>query len=46
MSEFRSSRSQMFFKVGFLKNFVVFTGKHLCWSIFKLSSRPEGLQLY
>ena len=31
---FRSSRSQMFFKIGVLKNFANFTAKHLCWSIF------------
>ena len=31
---FRSSRSQMFFKIGVLKNFANFTVKHLCWSIF------------
>ena len=30
---FRSSRSQMFFKIGFLKNFAIFTGKHLRWSL-------------
>ena len=30
----RSSRSQMFFKIGALKNFAMFTGKHLCWSLF------------
>ena len=30
----RSSRSQMFFKIGVLKNFANFTGKHLCWSRF------------
>ena len=30
----RSSRSQMFFKIGFLKNFAKFTGKHLCQSLF------------
>ena len=28
----RSSRSQIFFKIGVLKNFAYFTGKHLCWS--------------
>ena len=28
---FRSSRSQMFFKIGVLKNFSTLTGKHLCW---------------
>ena len=32
--DFRSSCSQMFFKIGALKNFAVFTGKHLCWSLF------------
>ena len=31
---FRSSRSQMFFKMGVLKNFAIFTGKHLCWYFF------------
>ena len=30
----RSSRSQMLFKIGVLKNFTIFTGKHLCWSLF------------
>ena len=30
----RSSRSQMFFKIGILKNFAIITGKHLCWSPF------------
>ena len=30
----RSSRSQMFFKIGILKNFAIFTGKHLCWILF------------
>ena len=35
--EFRSSHSlssQMFFKIGLLKNFANFTRKHLCWSLF------------
>ena len=31
---FRSSRSQMFYKLGFLENFAKFTGKHLCWNQF------------
>ena len=31
---FKSSRSQMFFKIGVLKNFAIFAGKHLCWSYF------------
>ena len=29
----KSSPSQMFFKIGVLKNFTIFTGKHLCWSL-------------
>ena len=29
-----SSRSQMFFKIGVLKNFADFKGKHLCWILF------------
>ena len=27
-------RLHMFFKIGALKNFANFTGKHLCWSLF------------
>ena len=30
----RSSRSQIYFKIGVLKNFAMFTGKRLCWSLF------------
>ena len=30
----------------FLKFFGIFTGKHLCWSLFKKGSRPSGLQLF
>ena len=30
----RSSRSQMWFKIGVLKIFAIFTGKYLCWSLF------------
>ena len=29
-----NSRSHMFFKIGVLKNFANFTGKHLSWSLF------------
>ena len=32
--KFRSSRLQMFFKIGVLKNFTNFTEKHLSWSSF------------
>ena len=31
---FRSSHSQKIFEIGILKNFAIFTGKHLCWSFF------------
>ena len=30
----RSSRLEMFLKIGVLKNFAIFTGKYLCWSLF------------
>ena len=30
---FRRSRSRMFFKIGALKKFAIFTGKHLCWPL-------------
>ena len=30
----RRSRSTMLLKIGFLKNFAIFTGKHPCWSLF------------
>ena len=39
----RSSLSQMFFKIDFLKKFANFTGKHLCWN---LSSIKFQVQLY
>ena len=42
----RSSLSQMFFKIGVLKNFANFIGKHQCWNIFliKLQAwRPSTL---
>ena len=29
-----SSRSELFFKIGVLKNFTIILGKNLCWSIF------------
>ena len=25
--------AEMFFKIGVLTNFAIFTGKHLCWSL-------------
>ena len=30
---FRSSRLLMFSKIGVLRNFAIFTGKHLCWPL-------------
>ena len=36
----------MFFKIGVLKSFSNFTGKHLCSSLFTKSLQGEGLQLY
>ena len=31
---YRSSRLKLIFKIGNLKNFAIFTGKQLCWSLF------------
>ena len=42
----RSSRPELFWTKGFLKNFAKFKGKHLCWSLFliKLQAiRPPTL---
>ena len=36
----------MFFKIGVLKSFANFTGKHLCWSLFLKNLQAEGLQLH
>ena len=45
LSFVRSSRLQIFFKIGLIKNFVNFTGKHLCWSLllrkFKTDSNTD-----
>ena len=43
---FRSWRLQIFLKVGILKSFANFTGKHLCWSLFLKNLQAEGLQLH
>ena len=42
----RSSHLQMLFKIGVLKSFTNFTGKHLCWSLFLKNLRAAGLQLH
>ena len=41
---YRSSRSQMLFKKGVLKNFAIFSGKHLCWSLFLINFIKKRLQ--
>ena len=33
--DFLKNRSKMFFKIGVLENFAIFTGKQLCWSLLK-----------
>ena len=33
-SDLRSCHSQMSLIISVLKNFAIFTGKHLCWSLF------------
>ena len=38
---YRNSRSEMFFKIGFLINFTIFTGKHLCWSPYSVQMREN-----
>ena len=38
---FRSSRQEVFCKKGVLKNFAIFTGKRLCWTLF---NKVTGLQ--
>ena len=37
----KCNRSQMFFKIDFLNNFVIFTGKYLCWSLFLIKLTPK-----
>ena len=44
--KFISSRSQMSFKIDVFKKFAIFTGKHLCWSLFVIklpASKPANL---
>ena len=42
----RSSRLQIFLKIGILKNFANVTGKDLRWSLFSKNLHAEGLQLH
>ena len=42
----RSSYLQISFKIGVIKFFAIFTGKHLCWSLFPIKlqdGRPTTL---
>ena len=42
----RSSRSQIFLKIGVFRNFTIFPGKHLCWIFFLIKLQinlPDGL---
>ena len=43
---FKTSCSQIIFKIDVLKKLAMFTGKHMCWSYFWYSCRAGGLQLY
>ena len=36
----------MFFKIGILKNFVIFTGKDLCWSLFLIKLSPKTPKMF
>ena len=37
----KSSHLQMFFKIGSIKFFSIFTGKHLCWVLFLIKLQVE-----
>ena len=46
---FRSSHTQMVFKTSVTRNFAIFTGKHLCWSLFlkfNLVPKETSTQLF
>ena len=40
--KFRSSQQRCSIKKGVFKNFAIFTGKHLCWSLL---NKVEGLHI-
>ena len=44
--KFRSSCSEMFLKIGVLKNFANLKGKHLCWSLFLIMLQVLCLRLF
>ena len=37
LQKYRSSHSQMYFRIGALKDFAMFTEKHLCWSLYLIT---------
>ena len=41
LAALRSSRLQMFFKIGVLKILANHTGKHLCWSLFLIELQEK-----
>ena len=43
---FRSSHQRYSVKIGELKNFVNFTRKHLCWSLFLTKLQASGPPLF
>ena len=40
----RTRRLQMFYKIGVLKNFANFTGKHLCWSVLLIKFLTNSIK--
>ena len=43
---FRSGHKRCFMKKPVFKNFAMFTGKHLCWSLFLIKWQARDLQIY
>ena len=39
----KSSNSQLFFKIGVLKYFAIFTGKKLCWNLLLINKTPTQM---
>ena len=37
----KRDRLQIFFKIDVLKNYTIFTEKHLCWCLFKIKVQPS-----
>ena len=41
LKKLKSSRFQMFFKIGSIKNSAIFTGKHQCWGLFLIKMQVK-----